>query len=289
MEPLAAVLGVLLVLFSFVAFPARTLAWEANTFSPSDEALLFNLTNQARASAGLAPLRDSAALHSLAEWRSKDMATRDYFSHQIPPQGYLVFHYMDAQGIKYVLAGENIGWDNAPDEQATQMIQQMFMNSPEHRANILGAKWDSMGVGAYKASDGKVYYTVLFMESAPVATPAPTRPPTPRPTRAPTPPPTQRPVEHTSTPRPATPTPHVAAATPTPTPAPTATPGATPVPTLTPEPATPAPATPPASPSAPPAQETSVQPASLRVVQTTPPGGLLDQIVGPVLASFLGS
>ncbi len=36
-------------------------AWDAGTFSAADESLLFSLTNQARASAGLAPLRwDSA-------------------------------------------------------------------------------------------------------------------------------------------------------------------------------------------------------------------------------------
>ncbi|MGO9180561.1 MAG: hypothetical protein ACLQBX_19675, partial [Candidatus Limnocylindrales bacterium] len=33
-------------------------AWDAGTFSSADENLLFTLTNQARASAGLAPLRN---------------------------------------------------------------------------------------------------------------------------------------------------------------------------------------------------------------------------------------
>ncbi len=38
----------------------------------------------------------------------------------------MVFHYMDQRGIQYALAGENIGWDNASDDEATPMIQQMF-------------------------------------------------------------------------------------------------------------------------------------------------------------------
>lgn len=57
------------------------------------------------------------------------MSVRNYFSHEIPPHGLLVFHYMDLQKIPYVLAGENIGWDNAPDDQATATIEDMFMDS----------------------------------------------------------------------------------------------------------------------------------------------------------------
>ncbi len=70
-----------------------------------------------------------------------------------------------------VLAGDKIGWDNAADHQATPMIEQMFMNSPEHRSNILGAQWHSMNVGAHKGTDGKVLYCVLFKESKPVHRP----------------------------------------------------------------------------------------------------------------------
>ena len=160
--------SVLLVMVGWaLAIPAASVvrAWDAGTFSAADESLLFSLTNQARAASGLAPLRNDSQLHSLAEWRAQDMSVRDYFSHQIPPQGYEVFHYMDLRGIGYVLAGENIGWDDAADDQATTMIQQMFMNSPEHRSNILGALWDSMGVGAYKGTDGKLMYCVLFKET----------------------------------------------------------------------------------------------------------------------------
>ncbi len=184
-------------LISVVVLPNRALAWQAGTFSSSDEALLFSLTNRARAAAGLAALDDSAALHGLAEWRSKDMATRHYFSHQIPPQGYLVFHYMAADGIRFVLAGENIGWEVAPVDEATRLVQRMFLASPVHRANILSPRWDAMGVGAYRASNGEMYYTVLFMESTPGARIAPVRRTAPHPSmipaRSPTPAPRQSP------------------------------------------------------------------------------------------------
>jgi len=163
---LAAVLATLLAGATLVAAPAQVRAWDAGSFSVSDEAILIGLTNQARVAAGLGPLRVSSALHNLAEWRSRDMAVRNYFAHEIPPEGYRVFHYMDQRGIVYSLAGENIGWDIAPDNQAAAVVQQMFLDSPGHRANILNAKWDSMGVGAFKGADGAMKFAVLFMQKA---------------------------------------------------------------------------------------------------------------------------
>ena len=281
------------------AIPAAQVAraWDAGTFSASDESLLFTLTNQARAASGLAPLRNDSQLHSLAEWRAQDMSVRDYFSHQIPPQGYEVFHYMDQRGIQYVLAGENIGWDNASDDQATTMIQQMFMNSPEHRSNILGALWDSMGVGAYKGTDGKLMYCVLFKETKAAATATPTPSPTPRPTptltpgpvstprpapvatRAPIPAPTSAPAE--------TPTP---TATPIPSPTPTPTPTPSPSPTASPSPTDlgPVDATAPPEPPAQPTSAPAVAPAgttSQRVVNDAPPPGLLESLIGGLLGA----
>ena len=292
---LASLVALAVVGWTF-AIPAASVvrAWDAGTFSAADESLLFSLTNQARAASGLAPLRNDSQLHSLAEWRAQDMSVRDYFSHQIPPQGYEVFHYMDLQGIQYVLAGENIGWDDASDDQATTMIQQMFMNSPEHRSNILGALWDSMGVGAYKGTDGKLMYCVLFKETKPAATPTPT----PRPTSVPTPHPVASPSP-ASTPGPAP------AATRAPTPAPTAAPTATPTPTPTPSPTpavTPTPAdlapadttTPAVPPAEPPVQPTAT-PAPLptgatsqRVVNDAPPPGLLESLIGGLLGATPG-
>ncbi len=255
-------------------------AWDAGTFSSADESLLFTLTNQARASAGLAPLRNDGQLHSLAEWRAQDMSVRGYFSHEIPPQGYMVFHYMDQRGIQYVLAGENIGWDNASDDEATPMIQQMFMNSPEHRSNILGALWDSMGVGAYKGTDGKLMYCVLFMESKPAATatakpttaPSATAPATaaPRRTQAPTPGPTPAP---TATPRPAAATPTTTLA---PTPVPTSSAQAVGVPLA--NAATPAIASTDV-PATPPALQSTAAPGQ-RILDDAPSPGLLQSLIG---------
>jgi uncharacterized protein YkwD len=302
------VAGLLAIMFALVAAaPGATRAWSAGTFSPADESLLFSLTNQARASAGLGPLHNSSALHSLAEWRSKDMAVRGYFAHEIPPDGKMVFDYMDARGIQYVLAGENIGWNNAADDQATQYIQQMFLSSPGHRENILNPLWDSMGIGAFKGDDGKAFYTVLFIQSKAAATPKPappaTPPPTPRPTPRATPKPAPR-VTARPTPRPTpagTPAPAtLPPAEPTPAPTETPSPSVVVLPTATPSPAdTPTPG--PAATVAPIAPGGSAAPGtpeaagwapagqSLRVVDAPTSRGLLDTVMGGILGFLFGS
>jgi uncharacterized protein YkwD len=195
-----------------LAQPSTVTAWSAGSFSSSSEQLIA-LTNRSRAAAGLRSLKVDSTLTSIARWRSKDMIRRDYFSHTIPGYG-SVFKRLDAKGYCYKVAGENIGWNTYPDGDATAAIHQMFMDSSGHRKNILGRAWDVIGVGAYKGSDGKKMWTVLFADkcgSTSKATPKPTPKPMPKPQPRATPRPTPKP-----TPRP-TPKP-----TPTPTPTPTA-------------------------------------------------------------------
>jgi uncharacterized protein YkwD len=147
-----------------LAVPRPVDAWSAGQFSSSSEKLLVSLTNKSRAAAGLKALKVDSALTSIARWRSKDMITRGYFSHNIPPSGYNVFHVLDKKHYCYAIAGENIGWNNYPDDVATGAIHKSFMNSSGHRSNILGKKWDVIGIGAYKGPTGKKMWTVIFAD-----------------------------------------------------------------------------------------------------------------------------
>jgi uncharacterized protein YkwD len=290
-----------------LALPGRALGWTDDSFSATAEQQLFTLTNQARASAGLPALRWDSALAGIARWRSQDMATRDYFSHNIPPSGEMVFDVMSQQGYCFNLAGENIGWNNYPDDQATDVVQNDFMNSPGHRENIMGPAWDVAGIGAYKLADGRKFYTVIFADtsgcgSAPKATPKPTPKPTPEPTSSPTATPKATP-SRTATPRPTpNPTPRPTPnPTPKPTPVPTprvaSTPAATPTPTPTPE-VTPEPtptSTPEPTPS-PTASATSAAGApglpdglSLRVLDPVPAPGQAGGLLESLLALIFGS
>jgi uncharacterized protein YkwD len=110
----------------------------------------FSLVNQDRAANGTASLRFSGALGRVAQYRAQDMLNRNYFSHYDPATGQLAFvALMHLWGIPYSTAGENIAWSTNPSMAG---INTMFMNSPEHRANILNAAYHQAGVGV--ASNG---------------------------------------------------------------------------------------------------------------------------------------
>ena len=175
-----------LAILTIASSGAPVLGWSSSSFSSDDEALLFTLTNQDRASAGLDALVNDSYLHQKAEWRAQDMGDRDYFSHTIPPDNQMVFYYMQQDNYCFKVAGENIGLSTYGDDVATNRIETAFMNSATHRANILG-DWQHMGVGAYEAADGRKLYTVLFSTPCSSPKPKPTLTPTAQPTAQPTP------------------------------------------------------------------------------------------------------
>jgi uncharacterized protein YkwD len=119
----------------------------------------FSLVNQDRAANGVAPLAYSASLARVAQYRAQDMLNRNYFSHYDPATGQLAFvQLLHLWGIPYTTAGENIAWSTDPSMAG---INIMFMNSPDHRANILKAAYHRMGIGV--ASNGaKVMVVEVF-------------------------------------------------------------------------------------------------------------------------------
>jgi hypothetical protein len=127
---------------------------------------LVTLTNGDRTSNGLASLRPNDSLTAIARERSQDMATRNYFSHEIPPDNHYFEDLLSRDGINYRMAGENIARNNFGDSDTTQRAQTGFLNSPPHRANILEPAYRDIGVGAWDRSDGMKYFTVLFMLAA---------------------------------------------------------------------------------------------------------------------------
>ena len=267
-------LSLLVAVLAILATATPVLGWSNSSYSADDESLLFSLTNQDRASAGLNALANDSYLHKKAEWRAEDMATRNYFSHTIPPDNKMVFDYMQSDGYCFKVAGENIGLSSYGDDVATTRIETAFMGSPGHRANILGT-WSRMGVGAYKGPDGKKLYAVLFSipcgSAAPKATPKPAapRPVVPKTTPKPTPKPTPTP----------TPTPTL-----TPTPTPTETPTSTPTPEVTPTPVV----TPTPTPTPSLGPDTFADQGSLRVHEKPQSPSLLDSVVHFFFGGLLG-
>ncbi len=113
------------------------------------------LVNEQRAANGLAPLTLNYALSNVARAKSQDMHDNNYFSHTSPTYG-SPFDMITSFGISYRAAGENIAMGYATPE----AVVNAWMNSPGHRANILNASFQQIGVGY--VADGN-YWTQEFI------------------------------------------------------------------------------------------------------------------------------
>ncbi|KAI7248921.1 hypothetical protein KC345_g11801, partial [Hortaea werneckii] len=100
------------------------------------------LVNKERTAAGLAPVSALDSLNKVAAAKATDMRTNNYFSHTSPTYG-SPFDMMSAFGVTYQAAGENI----AMGQKTPQEVMTAWMNSPGHKANILSANFNYIGVG----------------------------------------------------------------------------------------------------------------------------------------------
>lgn len=137
--------------------PASGTRPETATVDRFAESSLFDLLNEARKEHGREPVAVSADLVALARKKARDMAVNQYFSHVSPTYG-TVFDMLKREGIAYKWAGENIGRGAS-----TYSIHRGFMESPEHRANLLSAGYTHVGIGVVRYR-GKVYVAQLFMK-----------------------------------------------------------------------------------------------------------------------------
>jgi len=117
-----------------------------------------SLVNQERAKKGLQPLSTNWQLARVARYKSTDMMNKNYFSHTSPTYG-SPFNMMESFGIKFSSAGENI----AMGQRTPEEVMNAWMNSPGHRANILGGNFSQIGVGYAKDTSGRIYWTQMFI------------------------------------------------------------------------------------------------------------------------------
>lgn len=141
--------------------------------------------NQERAAAGVPVLSVAPDLVAVARQHAVVMADGQNLHHNPA---------LTSQVSGWQKVGENVG--KGP---SVAPIQQAFMESPAHRANVLDPDWTEIGVGV-EARDGRLWVVEVFRQ--PEAAPAPAPPPEPAPqptaepvtTSAPASPPTQAPA-----------------------------------------------------------------------------------------------
>lgn len=126
------------------------------------ESEVLRRSNEERIADGLSPLAQDTRLRQIAWSHSADMFANEYFSHE-DTVGCSSSCRATNAGYAWRSIGENIymmsGYDDAPETKARRVVEG-WMNSPGHRANILG-KYTVSGVGVVSAGES-VYVTALY-------------------------------------------------------------------------------------------------------------------------------
>jgi uncharacterized protein YkwD len=124
----------------------------STTATATYEGQILALVNAERTAAGLPALTAQACPDEFAEPWSPHMAAEGQLSHQsLSP-------VLSRCGTR--AAAENVGM-NSSSSPASMVAA--FMNSPGHRANILGASYTGIGIGAYRDSRGVWWVTQDFV------------------------------------------------------------------------------------------------------------------------------
>lgn len=136
--PLLLIVTIGLAINSILLTPARVLGDQTNITVTG----LFADTNQQRASSSETALNLNSQLNSAAQAKANDMVSRDYWSHTTP-DGQQPWSFITAAGYTYQAAGENLayGFDSS------DAVIAGWMNSAEHKANILSTSYKDVGFG----------------------------------------------------------------------------------------------------------------------------------------------
>jgi uncharacterized protein YkwD len=162
--------GLVCATFAVLALPASASACGAADARPGQVSVrqlglaTRCLVNRERARRGLRRLRENRRLSLAARRHARDMALRNYFSHQslsgatfldrIRRTGYL-------RGASYWTVGENIAWGEGRLASPREIVR-AWMGSPGHRANILARRFRNIGLGVARGApvggaDGGTY------------------------------------------------------------------------------------------------------------------------------------
>jgi len=148
-------------------------AWAPAPASPRDgvsplgrveaEARVLALLNGVRREAGLGPLASDPELGAVARAHTEDMIAQRFFGHVSPSTGKFD-NRLQRAGLVVSASGENVAQADTADD-----VHRVLMESPAHRANMLGAKFTHVGiaVGFRSGEAGDLLTTMVFARRPP--------------------------------------------------------------------------------------------------------------------------
>lgn len=169
-----------LALISFLLVTVKIATIAILTFGPVLPALssaitqnnVVALTNASRAANSLASLTMNDKLTAAAQAKANDMMARQYFAH-VTPDNKQPWDFISAQGYSYQGAGENLGVGFFQAEG----LEDAWMNSPGHRANILNGSFKEIGIGIasgiFQGQQATVVVQMFGLPMGPVVPSAP--------------------------------------------------------------------------------------------------------------------
>jgi len=132
---------------------AINIGWTHLNHSQSQNAIstitahqLLKDNNQARDSYNVTPLHSSTILNEAAQARANDMVANNYWSH-ISPSGKTPWYFIDQTGYKLQAAAENLAFGFS----SSDTTNTAWLNSPEHRSNLMNKDYSDVGFGVAKS------------------------------------------------------------------------------------------------------------------------------------------
>ena len=153
-----------------VAFVLAPLAWsddkkdekkddkKAELKLTADEEAIIELTNAERHKAenDLKPLKMNPQLMEAARKHAENMAAQDKLDHKLDDKEPV--DRTKAAGYKSTFVGENIAWNQKSPKDALKA----WMESEDHRENILRPEYTEIGVAVAKNKKGEAYWVQVF-------------------------------------------------------------------------------------------------------------------------------
>jgi uncharacterized protein YkwD len=140
----------LVALLGALAAPAAQSSKAGNRVLLSSlESGVLSQLNKIRVQHGLQPVKISARLTASAAQHSQEMGADGYFQHNSHDGTAFwkrIGRWYASNGYGYWSVGENLLW-SSPQVDPVDALQ-LWMDSPEHRANILTARWREIGISA---------------------------------------------------------------------------------------------------------------------------------------------